>query len=504
MTQPSTLKRPSTLPRHVDVAVVGAGFGGLGAAIEMQRAGFEDFAVLERAPEVGGTWFYNSYPGCQCDVPSNLYSYSFAKRSDWPRSYSEQPEILKYLIDCSNRFGVRDQIHFDCDLRAARWDDDRSHWEIETSRGSLTARVLVGATGLLSEPRVPQIPGLDGFPGTVVHTARWGDGHDFTGRRVAVVGTGATAIQLVPHLQEQVEKLFVFQRTPPWVLPLLDRKVGRWLQRLYRRAPATQDVARAIDYGLREPLLVPFAKAPRLTKLLEGISRIQLRRQVPDPELRRRLTPDYVIGCKRVLLTKRWYPAVSSPNVDVVSEGLVEVDGSTLVGSDGTRCDVDAIVFATGFTPTEPPIAQLVRGPDGRKLADAWSVKPEAYLGMTVAGFPNLFLLYGPNTNLAHNSIVYMLESQYRYLLNALRAMREHRLSRLEVRREVQSAFNEQVQQGLQGSVWNAGRCASWYLDANGENPIMWSGFTFSYRRLASRFELDDHHWTREPEPSGS
>lgn len=493
---------PSALPEHVDVAIVGAGFGGLGAAIEMQRAGFSDFAVLERAPEVGGTWFYNSYPGCQCDVPSNLYSYSFARRADWPRSYSEQPEILKYLVDCSRRFGVRDHIHFDCDMHAARWDDEHSQWEIETSRGSLTARVLVGATGLLSEPRIPEIPGLDGFPGKVVHTARWGDGHDFTRQRVAVVGTGATAIQLVPHLQQQAEKLFVFQRTPPWVLPLLDRRVGRWLQQLYRRVPPTQDVARAIDYSLREPLLVPLAKAPRLTKLMEGISRLQLRRQVPDPELRRRLTPDYVIGCKRVLLTKRWYPAVSSSNVEVVSEGLTEVDGSTLVGSDGTRCEVDAIVFATGFTPTEPPIAHLVSGPGARALADAWSVKPEAYLGMTVAGFPNLFLLYGPNTNLAHNSIVYMLESQYRYLLNALRAMREHRLSRLEVRPAVQAAFNADVQQGLEGSVWNAGRCASWYLDANGENPIMWSGFTFSYRRLTSRFELDDHLWERESEPA--
>jgi cation diffusion facilitator CzcD-associated flavoprotein CzcO len=482
-----------SLPQQVEVAVVGAGFGGLGAAIEMQRAGVTDFAVLERAPEVGGTWFYNSYPGCQCDVPSNLYSYSFAKRPDWPRSYSEQPEILSYLIDCSTRFGVRDRIFFNCEMRAARWDDEQHRWTIETSRGTLSARVLIGATGLLSEPRIPDIPGLPGFGGQIVHTARWGDGYDFTGQRVAVVGTGATAIQLVPHLQEQAEQLFVFQRTPPWVLPLLDRKVGRWLQRLYRAVPASQDLARALDYGLREPLLVPLAIAPKLTKLMEGIARLQLRRQVPDPELRRRLTPDYVIGCKRVLLTKRWYPAISAPNVEVVSEGLAEIRGRTLVGTGGAQCEVDAIVFATGFNPTEPPIAHLVHGPDGRSLAEAWSVKPEAYLGMTVAGFPNLFLLYGPNTNLAHNSIIYMLESQYRYLLNALRAMRDQKLSRLEVRADVQRAFNRDVQKRLAGTVWNAGRCASWYLDKNGENPIMWSGFTFTFRKLASRFDLREH-----------
>jgi cation diffusion facilitator CzcD-associated flavoprotein CzcO len=492
------------LPQHVEVAIVGAGFGGLGAAIEMQRAGFNDFAVLERAPEVGGTWFYNSYPGCQCDVPSNLYSYSFAPRADWPRSYSEQPEILEYLQDCSHKFGVRDRIYFNCEMRAARWDGDRRRWDIETSRGTLSARVLVGATGLLSEPRIPDIPGLEDFGGQIVHSARWGAGRDFTGQRVAVVGTGATAIQLVPHLQEQVAQLYVFQRTPPWVLPLLDRKVGRWLQRLYRAVPAIQDAARGLVYGLREPIVVPLAIAPKLTKILEGIARVQLRRQVPDGALRRRLTPDYVIGCKRILLSKRWYPAITSANVEVISEGLTGIQGSTLVGTGGARRDVDAIVFATGFTPTEPPIAHLVHGPGGRTLADAWAVKAEAYLGIAVAGFPNLFLLYGPNTNLAHTSMVYMLESQYRYLLNALRVMREQNLATLGVRPEVQRAFNREVQRKLTGTVWNSGRCASWYLDQSGENPIMWSGFTFRFRQQTSRFDLEDHAYTREgAEPSG-
>ena len=317
----------SDLPRRVDVAIIGAGFGGLGAAIEMQRAGFSDFAVLERAPEVGGTWFYNSYPGCQCDVPSNLYSYSFAKRPDWPRSYSEQPEILAYLKDCSHRFGVRDRFHFGCEVTQAHWDDGPGRWEIETSRGPVSARVLVAATGLLSQPRIPDIPGLDTFPGQVVHTARWGDGQDYTGRRVAVVGTGATAIQLVPHLQEQAESLVVFQRTPPWVLPLLDRPVGRWLQKLYARVPATQDAARALVYGLREPLVVPLAFLPKLTPLFQLLGKLQLRRQVKDPALRRRLTPDYVIGCKRILLSNRWYRALTARNVTVVTEGLERVDG---------------------------------------------------------------------------------------------------------------------------------------------------------------------------------
>jgi cation diffusion facilitator CzcD-associated flavoprotein CzcO len=260
-------------------------------------------------------------------------------------------------------------------------------------------------------------------------------------------------------------------------------------------------VARGVVYGLREPLVVPLAITPRATKLLEGIARLQLRKQVKDPELRQRLTPDYVIGCKRILLTRRWYPAVSAPNVEMISEGLAQIDGTTLMGSGGSRCTVDAVVFATGFTPTEPPVAKLIRGPGGRTLAEVWSEKPEAYLGSSVAGFPNLFLLYGPNTNLGHTSIIYMLESQYRYLLNALRTMRERRLTSLEVRPEVQDTYNRDIQDRLAGTVWNAGRCASWYLDASGRNPIMWSDFTFRFRRLASRFDPSNHRLTRDERP---
>jgi cation diffusion facilitator CzcD-associated flavoprotein CzcO len=494
----------SELPRHVEVAIVGAGFGGLGAAITLERAGLRDFAVLERAPEVGGTWFYNSYPGCQCDVPSNLYSFSFARRPDWSRSYPEQPEVLDYLRDCSHRFFVRDRIHVGCAMREAAWDEARQLWHIETSRGSLSARALVCAPGLLSEPKAPSVPGLDGFEGEAVHTARWGDGRDLRGRRVAVVGTGATAVQLVPRLQPEVERLFVFQRTPPWVLPLFDRAVGDGLKRLYRAAPVVQDLARAGVYLLREPLVIAMAIAPRLAKLLEAVSRMHLRRQVADPDLRRLLTPDYVAGCKRVLLTNAWYPALTQPNVELVTEGLGEVRGSTLVGSEGTKAEVDTIVFATGFSPTDPPIAHAVRGPDGRTLAEAWSGGPEAYLGSSVAGFPNLFLLYGPNTNLGHNSIVYMLESQFRYLLAALKAMRERGIGRLEVREDVQRAYNDEIQRRLRGTVWNAGRCASWYLDEQGENPVMWSDFTFRFRRLASRFKLDEHITAPRIEAAGA
>jgi cation diffusion facilitator CzcD-associated flavoprotein CzcO len=481
------------LPAQVEIAVVGAGFGGIGAAIELDRAGFRDFAVLERAPDVGGTWFANSYPGCQCDVPSNLYSFSFARKPDWSRSYPEQGEILDYLRDCVRRFGVDDRIHLSCEMRESRWDENDQRWHVGTSRGSLTARFLICAPGLLSEPRIPPIPGLDDFQGTTVHTARWGDGPALRGKRVAVVGTGATAIQVVPHLQTEVERLHVFQRTPPWVLPLVDRPVGKPLKRLYGAVPAAQDAVRAGVWLLRECLAIPMAKARPLSKLFQLVSAAQRRWQIREPELRRRVTPDYVPGCKRLLLTRSWYPALTEPNVELIGEGLGRVEARSVEGTEGTRREVDAIVFATGFSPTDPPIAHAIRGPDDQTLADRWAGSPEAYLGTMVAGFPNMFLLYGPNTNLGHSSIIYMLESQYRYVLSALRAARDHGLGRLEVRGEVQRAYNQRVQEGLKGTVWNAGRCASWYLDANGDNPIMWPDFTFRFRRLAGRFDLEEH-----------
>ena len=491
----ATLEDDATLPEHVEVAIVGAGFGGIGAAIELDRAGFRDFAVLERSPEVGGTWWANSYPGCQCDVPSNLYSVSFARQPDWSRSYSEQPEILDDLRGCVDRFGVRDRIHVDCEMQSAVWAEEDRRWRIETSRGPLTARFLIAAPGLLSEPKVPSVPGLDGFEGLTIHTARWGDGPDLRGKRVAVVGTGATAIQLVPHLQQQVERLYVFQRTPPWVLPHNDRAVSRPLRRLYEAVPALQDAARAGVWVLREGLVLPLAIAPALTRLMRVIGAAQRRVQIRDPELRARVTPDYVPGCKRLLLTNKWYPALDEDNVELVSEGLAEVRPRSVVGSDGTECQVDAIVFATGFSPTEPPIAHALTDGDGRTLADVWDGSPQAYLGTTVAGFPNLFLIYGPNTNLGHSSMLYMIESQFRYVLGALRAARSGGLGRIEVRPEVQRAYNEDIQRRLKRTVWNTGRCASWYLDDDGENPIMWPDFTFRFRRLANGFDLDEHKY---------
>jgi cation diffusion facilitator CzcD-associated flavoprotein CzcO len=478
---------------HVDLAIVGAGFGGLGMAIRLEQAGMHDFTVLERAPDVGGTWFANTYPGCQCDVPSNLYSFSFAPKSDWTHSYPEQPQILEYLRDCVRRFGVRDRIRLNTEMQDAAWDTGERRWRIDTSNGPLTARVLVAAPGLLSEPSLPRIPGLEDFSGNVFHTAAWDHEHDLAGERVALFGTGATAVQIAPRIQPEVERLYVLQRTPPWVLPHPDREIREGQKRLYGTAPFLQRLSRAAIYTIREGYVLGMVLEPRVMKIPELVARAHMRKQVPDAALRRKLTPAYSIGCKRILLSNDWYPTITAPNAELVTDPVTEIRGSAIVTADGREREVDTIVFATGFSPTDPPIAQVVRGGDGRTLSDVWHGSPQAYLGTTVAGFPNLFVLYGPNLNLGHSSIVYMLESQIRYVMEALRAMRERDVAALEVRPDVQAAWNDQLQERLAGSVWDTGGCSSWYLDSNGRNSVMWPDFTFKFRRRASAFDLADY-----------
>ena len=486
--------------QETEIAIVGAGFGGLGMAIRLKQQGTEDFVVIERAPEVGGTWYANSYPGCQCDVPSNLYSFSFAPKNDWTHSYPEQPQILEYLRSCADRFGVREHIRLNCELLGGSWVAKEGRWHLETSEGDLRARVLVAAPGLLSEPYLPRITGLERFEGKVFHSAAWDHGHDLTGERVALFGTGATAIQIAPRIQPRVAQLKVFQRTPPWVLPHADRAISPRLQRAYRALPALQRAARAGVYVLREGLVLGMAFEPRLLKAVELVARLHLRRQVPDPELRRRLTPSYSAGCKRLLPSDDWYPAITAPNAEVVTSPIREITPGGVISADGVERAVDTIVFATGFTPTDPPLGRRLRGADGRTLSEIWQGSPQAYLGTTVSGFPNLFLIYGPNLNLGHGSIVYMLESQIRYVLEALRAMDELGAGTVDVLPEVEAEWNADVQGRLARSVWNTGGCSSWYIDANGRNSVMWPDFTFKLRRRMSRFEPGEYRL--EPAPS--
>jgi cation diffusion facilitator CzcD-associated flavoprotein CzcO len=474
---------------HVhEVAIVGAGFGGLGMAIRLKQEGIDDFVVIERDDDVGGTWWANSYPGCQCDIPSNLYSFSFARNPDWDRAYPMRDQIHDYLRDCAERFGIMPHTRLGCELLGATWVAARQRWELDTTEGPLAARVLVAAPGLLSEPSRPTLPGLERFEGNAFHTAEWDHSDDLTGRRVALLGSGATAVQVVPEIQPRVAKLHLFQRTPPWVIPHTDHAVARGMRELYRRVPPLQKLSRGIVYGLRETMALGITRHPRWLKGQELNARLHLRRQVPDPELRRVLTPDYQIFCKRIILSNRWYPALQAPNVDLVSSGVREVREHSVVDGDGVEREVDTLIFATGFKPAELPIAERIRGRDGGSLAEVWNGSPQAYLGTTVTGFPNLLFLYGPNLNLGHSSIVYMLESQIAYALDALRTMRLRGAAEFDVWPEVQAAYNDELQERLADTVWSSG-CGSWYFDRNGRNSIQWPGFTFEYRRRTREFD---------------
>ena len=495
------------LPRHVETAVIGTGFGGLGTAIQLKRAGRDDFVLLERAGGLGGTWRDNTYPGCACDVPSHLYSFSFAPNPDWSRAFSPQAEIQAYLEDTARRFGVLPHLRFHAEVLDARWDAATQRWHLTTARGELTARFLIAAAGPLSEPSIPSLPGAETFAGTTFHSATWDHDHDLRGERVAVIGTGASAIQFVPEVQKVAGHLTVFQRTAPWVLPRKDRAYGATERALFRRVPLAMKAVRSGIYWGRESWIVPFAKKPDIMKLGERQALRHLRSQVADPELRRKLRPTYRLGCKRVLLSNDYYPALTQPNVDVVTDRISEIVPTGIVTTDeaGNRTEhpVDTIIYGTGFRATDPPIAERIRGADGRTLAESWATTgAQALRGLTVAGYPNLFFLVGPNTGLGHTSIVFMIEAQIHYILDAMRALDAGGGGSLEPRREVQDAYNARLQGDLAGTVWNAGGCASYYLDAAGRNPSLWPTFTFTYWRETRRCDLSEYVVTpRVPQP---
>ena len=480
--------------QEVDIAIVGSGFSGLGAAIQLKRAGRDDFVVLERAEEVGGTWWANTYPGCGCDVPSHLYSYSFAPNPNWSETYSRQPEIRDYLIDCSKKFGVRDHVRFNHELTDARWDADAQRWDIDTTGGSFRARVLVVAAGALFEPRIPDFPGIESFEGEYWHSARWNHDYDVTGKKVVSIGTGASAIQLVPAIQPDVEQLTVVQRTPPWVFPHSTRPTTRFERRLYKRLPFLQKLVRGGVYAARETFVLGFVKQPKIMKIAEKISRAHMRKEIDDPKLLEKVTPDYTIGCKRILPSNKWYPALAQDNVELVTSGVKEIKPNAIVFEDGSEREADAIVFSTGFQVTEMPSSNLVRNADGDTLREYWEANggPQAHLGTAISGFPNMFLMLGPNTGLGHSSMVYMAESQIAYFVDALRAMDEHGATAVEVRRAAEDSYNDDLHQKLQGTVWNTG-CSSWYVDQNGRNVTLWPDWTFRFRQRTARFDAESY-----------
>ncbi|MCW2902753.1 MAG: FAD-dependent pyridine nucleotide-disulfide oxidoreductase [Streptosporangiaceae bacterium] len=471
------------------VVIIGAGFAGVGMAIRLKQAGVRDLVVLEKALEVGGTWRDNTYPGAACDVPSHLYSYSFAPKTDWSRRYPVQEEILGYVRDCAERYGVTPHIRFGTEVRGAAFEEETGLWRIRTTAGELASRVLISACGQLSRPATPRIDGRDSFAGTSFHSAHWDHDCDLTGKRVAVVGTGASAIQFVPPVAEVAEQLHVFQRSAPYVLDKPDRPYTAWEKLALRRVPALRTLSRAKTYVRLESRALAFVRYPRLFQQPAKAFRRRLAGQVADPGLRRALLPDYPMGCKRILLSGDYYPALARSSVELVTDPIERITPAGVVTRDGTERRVDVIIYGTGFQAGDFLAPMRITGRGGQDLDAAWRDGAEAYLGITVSGFPNLFLLYGPNTNLSHSSIIYMLESQIRYIRRCVEAIRRHRLSWIDVRPGVQRAFNRDVRRRMRATVWEAG-CTSWYRTADGKQVTNWPGFTFAYR-----------HATRRPDP---
>jgi cation diffusion facilitator CzcD-associated flavoprotein CzcO len=474
--------------RHVAVAIIGGGLSGIGATAMLCRAGIRDVVALERAEEPGGTWRDNTYPGCACDVPSALYSFSFAPNPRWGRLYASQPEIRAYALEVARSHGVLEHLYTNTDVLEAAWEASAQRWRIRTTRGTLTARALVSATGPWSEPVIPDLPGLGTFEGTVFHSSRWNHAHPIDDARIAVVGTGASAVQFVPRIRTRAKEVTVFQRTAQWVLPKPDRAITALEQALFRRVPLTQRALReAIYYGSE---LAGFAE--RNPWAMGGFQRIaarHLRRNVRDPLLRAALTPDHTLGCKRILFSNDWYSALTQPNVELVPHALAEVRPKSVLGSDGVERTADTLILSTGFTITDLPIAVRIRGLAGQTLDEQWQGSPQGYLGTTVSGFPNLFLVLGPNVGNGHSSATVLMEMQINYLIEALKTFERHGLRSADVRVEAQNDFNTEVQSRLGKTVWNAGGCSSYYLDANGRNSTIFPGSTLELRRRLSRFD---------------
>lgn len=486
------------LPDHVRVLVIGAGFGGLGLAIRLEEEGRPDFLVLERGSEVGGTWRDNTYPGAACDVPSQLYSFSFALNPDWSRSFSPQPEIQDYLRRVAAESTVLDRFRFDTTVEDARWDDAAQVWHVRTSAGTTSADVLVSAAGALSDPKMPDIEGIETFQGEVFHSARWNHGYDLTGKRVAVIGTGASAIQIVPEVARKAAHLDVYQRTAPWVMPRRDRPYTGLEKLAFRHVPGVQRLYRAAIYWGRETFVPAFTVNPKIATPAKKACLRNIERGISDPALREKVTPTFEIGCKRILISNDWYPTLDRDDVELVTDRIEKVTGSSIVTRDGVEREVDALIVATGFHTTDLPIAEHITGRHGETLAAQWKREGmSAYKGATTKGFPNLFFVVGPNTGLGHSSMVFMIESQIAYLLDALRAMDARGVAAVEPKARAQERWNRDLQRRMRRTVWSSGGCSSWYLDAHGRNVTLWPRTTFTFRRLTRRFDL--HQYDARP-----
>jgi cation diffusion facilitator CzcD-associated flavoprotein CzcO len=491
MTDVRTVKRNGEHapgPRAPSVAVVGGGFGGIGAAVMLRRAGYEDVTVFERGARVGGVWSFNTYPGLSCDVPSHLYEFSFAPNPRWSRRYAPGSEIRAYIEDVARSHGVLDRVLLETEVERAGFDERSGRWTIETNRGTQEADVLITACGQLSTPRTPPIPGLDDFEGPAFHTARWRHDVELEDKRVALVGTGCSSIQVGPAIQPKVAKLDVYQRTPGWTIPKMDFEYSARAQRLFERFPALQRLDRALVFGFMEAATAGLTAHRWVAAPFRAVARRQIRKQIDDPELRQKVTPRDELGCKRIMLTDDWYRTLTRPNVELVTERIERIGPRAIVTTDGAERPTDVLVLGTGFKTHDFVAPMEVVGRGGRTLAEAWRDVPKAYLGLTVPGFPNMFLLYGPNTNGGAGSVIYVVECGMQHVIAAIRELERSRARRVELRPQAAEAFDRELREALAGTVWQSG-CTSWYVDEHGNNPNQWPWLWTTYRRRTARLD---------------
>ena len=475
-----TLRTPET--EVVDVAIVGAGFGGLCQAIFLKEAGITNFVILEKGEEVGGTWRDNTYPGCACDVQSHMYSYSFYGKPDWSKRYAPWDEIQGYILDVTEKYGLRPHVRFGCEIDEARFDEKNGTWTVRASNGkTVIAKHWVLANGPLHVPAIPEIRGLDKFEGKVMHSARWDHSYDLRGKNVVSIGTGGSAIQYCPEIAPDVKQLYVFQRTPAWVIPRDERRYFGIQKELFRRFPSLRKLHRSRLYWTNESRVWPIFN-PALASTLQNLVKLSIKLQVKDKKLAEKLTPDYTIGCKRVLISNKWYPMFNRENVELVTDGIREITANGIVTKDGVERPADCIILGTGFI-VDPRIYMKnfeLTGLGGRRIQDDWKNNAEAYYGIAVHGYPNFYQLVGPNTGLGHNSIIFMIECQAKYIVELIQMAKAEKADYVDVKADVQREFNDELQKEFVGTVWSTG-CTSWYQQADGRNVAIWPSSTWRY-----------------------
>lgn len=490
--RPSSLDADNSGPR---IAIIGTGFGGLGAAIELRKAGYGRIALFEREGEVGGVWRDNTYPGAACDVQSYLYSFSFARSPEWDNMFAKQPEIYAYLKEVAKDHDLYRDIRFNEPVEAAHWDAARCVWTLTTAQGVQDFEHVVVATGALADPIIPNIPGVEDFQGASFHSSRWDHSVDHKGKKVAVVGTGASAIQIVPAIQPDVEKLTLFQRTPAWVLPRHDADIDEKSKARQRKLPVLNWLKRYAIFTEREFMVLGFQN-PLIMKIVQGNALKHMKKAIKDPALVKALTPNYRIGCKRILLSNTYYPALASDNVEVVTNGVASVDATGIVDSAGQHHEVDIIVYGTGFHTLGLPLTDKIFDENGRSMAEVQGPSPTSYMSTTVHGFPNMYLIHGPNLALGHTSMITMFEAQFRYIVNCVKAVDQGGFGSLEPTESAQREYTSMVDKKTGGTVWISGGCDSWYLDSTGRNSVIWPGSTLDYHRRARSFKADDHQFS--------